>query len=256
MPRRLTLLSFLAALLFLPSPSAAARPASGYSVTTVSHGIRLTLSLPRNTYPRNALVRVTLVARNIARKPVSVIRENITCGDYNPYVEAKDSTGNISQLPTLTRFLHPPCPAPVSGQLLPGHAIKRQRYVILSDRMLVATFMVGSLQRSIKYLSTPPLSVSQSTGQAPHVVLHVDGEQAFADVAPAGPTKGPLRFIQSVHCPTNGGFEVVTHYDWQPADGTRITAGCSPLSEWHAIAGWLNQPVATIDYVPPADTHC
>jgi hypothetical protein len=35
---------------------------------------------------------------------------------------------------------------------------------------------------------------------------------------------------------------------WVPSAGNKLRPGCSSPLEWHVIAGWLNEPVVTVDY--------
>jgi len=249
MLRRLALLLLLLFVTVLPTPSSAAHPASGYRVSTVSQGIKLTLIVPHKTYPRNALARVTVTARNVTRRPVRIT--SLDCGTGNPYVDLSDGHENITQLPTFTRFLAPPCPvpAPTSFRSLgAGHSLQWRPYVIMTGRVIEATITLGKPPGS-RQVSTPAIVLRLTDGKTLEVRLHRSGGWVFADIQPVGPIQGPLRYIESVRCPVNDGYQVVTEYTWRVADGERVTPGCGPVSEWHVIAGWLDQPVATIDYV-------
>jgi hypothetical protein len=254
MLRRLALLLLILSLALLPSRSPAAHPASGYQVSTVSQGIKLTLIVPHKTYPRNGLARVTITARDVARRPVRIMGVDTLCGSNNPYIDVSDGQGHLSQLPTFTRFLPNTCPlpAPTSFRSLgAGRSLRWHRYVILTDSVVEATIILGQPPGS-RQVSTPAIAVRLTGGQAPQVELHRDRGSVFADIQPVGAMRGPLRYIESVRCPFIGpaiGYQVVTEYSWQVADGEQVTASCDPVSEWYVIAGWLNQPVAHIDYV-------
>jgi hypothetical protein len=246
------LLSLVLPLALLPARSSAAHPVSGYQVSTVSQGIKLTLEVPHKTYPRNALIRVTITARNVTWRPVRITRVNTLCGDNNPYIDVSDGQGHPSQLPTFTRFLATTCPIPVSYRSLGvGRSLRWHRYGILTDSVVEATIILGKPPGS-REVSTPAIAVRLTEGQAPQVMLHTDRGSVFADIQPVGPVQSPLRYIESVNCPFIGpvaGYRVVTEYTWRIEVGNRVTAGCDPVSEWHVIAGWLDQPVATIDYM-------
>ena len=49
-------------------------PASPVSVTTKSHGLRITLSAPRATYPMNSLLLTTIKVKNVSARTVSILR--------------------------------------------------------------------------------------------------------------------------------------------------------------------------------------
>jgi hypothetical protein len=38
---------------------------------------------------------------------------------------------------------------------------------------------------------------------------------------------------------------------WSPFLFDRIYSGCAGTQDWHGLAGYLNYPVATIDYTSP-----
>jgi hypothetical protein len=73
-PRSFGLLLLLAPLSYPRGTGAA--PVSAVQIETTTHGVKLFLSIPRRTYPRNALVRVTVRLQNISRRTVLVSGNN------------------------------------------------------------------------------------------------------------------------------------------------------------------------------------
>ena len=75
-PKRVLFLLLLAAALLTPA-SGSARPAQDtmrsnqpIRVTTVARGLKLSVAVPRRTYPRDALAQVTIELRNVSRHPI------------------------------------------------------------------------------------------------------------------------------------------------------------------------------------------
>jgi hypothetical protein len=85
----------------------------------------------------------------------------------------------------------------------------------------------------------------------------------FAQVQLSGPTRGYLYYTAWWTCQTTGSTPVVADTlssglgpGFLATSGSRLVPDwdptCTADREWHAIAGWLGQPVATIDYTGPA----
>jgi hypothetical protein len=63
---------------------------------------------------------------------------------------------------------------------------------------------------------------------------------------------GRLYYSQSWSCPTGNGSTVGSDFFWARARSTRLKPHCTPLREWHVIAGYPGKAVATLDYKAPA----
>lgn len=70
--------------------TAHARPIPGASPAAVvnSHGVRMALTIPKRSYPRDSLVQVTLRLRNVSRHAVLVSTNN------GPSVQVLDGAGH------------------------------------------------------------------------------------------------------------------------------------------------------------------
>jgi len=165
-------------LLLAPIPPVASQPPAvpltgEYLVTGVSHGVKLTLIVPRKAYPRDALVQVTIILKNLSHSQM--------------WIEVHSS-------PPVSAVLHP--------------ATSQQR---------------GDLYHAGWY------ACRMANGQIQF------GGSGFYE-GPPGPQGIP---------PFLFGYL----YFWAPSQSRVLQPGCSSPLEWHVVAGWLNQPVARVDYV-------
>jgi hypothetical protein len=97
-------IAMLALLLLTSIPStthASALGASTLAVSTVSQGVQLTLSVPVRTYPRHALVRVTVRARNVSHR---VVRLDLR----SAAVSVLDASGRVVYPPPSPTWMPPP----------------------------------------------------------------------------------------------------------------------------------------------------
>lgn len=95
MIRRLAV--FAATLLTAESTTSAATPPVQKTViSAVSHGVKLTLMVPRRVYPRNALVRVVVTMRNLSQQDVQISGQGMfCCGQYSLGAVVRDTSGQI-----------------------------------------------------------------------------------------------------------------------------------------------------------------
>ena len=62
-------------------------------ISGISHGMRLSLSVPRSTYPKGALILATVRVTNVSQRLIT--SPGISCTQSNPEVEDLDRTGKI-----------------------------------------------------------------------------------------------------------------------------------------------------------------
>lgn len=234
------------------APAAAARGETGavVSVSAVSHGIRLTLSIAGLTYPRDALVRVRLTMRNVS--PRTLWEAPLVMG-YCEHriadVVVLDAAGQpVNPIPPFPGP-YPSCPAVPPTPLAPRQAVKQIDYVVLrAARMLAETNVntaAGSSGFSGAVLKTRPLLLALKPGQSPRVVVRSSPGGTTAIVHRPPGAVGPLLYQQWSDC-------APPVLSWTDAPASRVTAGCRvPAGDWHLVAGWLNHPVAILGGTPP-----
>ena len=212
------------ALLLWPSPShwsetgfaaslpARAPPSSGplHTAKTMTPGITLTLTVPRDAYARNALARITLKLENVSPYDVAVPNNLCVPEMRVPFAEAVTSGGKTVfpfELPT-PPAIGSPCMTSPQTQLPRGSAITRHEYVIVRSARLrgVGAFIHipgpgPSSGPDEFWLYTPPVHVALLRGHAPRVTL-VDSPTVRASVHSGGRGRQP-------RCTTRIGTDVL-----------------------------------------------
>jgi hypothetical protein len=243
-------LSRLVSLLILVMPfvgTTRVQPATStrISVSTVStDGVRLTLSLPRATYPRNALVRATVRIQNVGQHTVLTwIGDG--CGT-NPFIEVFDRQGHlVDQAPTITFDRSGGCEHVLGQPFRPGRVTVRHVFAVLREPYLRVVLTIGKNLNGRDV--SAKLAVHLIAGAAPTVTINQSGEPAAAVHRPPGAT-GPPYYSGSALCGTAAEPQA-TSMDllWSPASST-LHSGCLQTREWHGLVGYLNYPVAAIDW--------
>lgn len=254
MLRRLVPLLLL--ITFLPVSAARAQPDSAIRVAIVSHGVRLTLTVPRRIYPRNAVIQVKLTVKNVShhgvyiasglQAPIAYVLDSSGIEVYDPYAPLSNET-----------LVTQKGPGPVSFLLRRGKAWEADPYLVLRGsrigyRVIIGRFGHGTevtvTGRSVSVRLTPEVLPQVSLSTVP--TLRATISQAVA-------VSGPLLYYSQTSCQIDGA-RYSTGSGWSIAHGTSIepefyTASgpgsqCDGTKTWHALAGWLNHPVATITY--------
>jgi len=236
-----------------------ARPPSVHAVSWKSWsrlpgspGVRLSLTLPRTTYPRHALVQVTVRADNTTAHPVPVYTS--WCPFTNPYVQTVDSRGRLSaeqQLWFIGTFCR--APGPSERSLPVGGTITWKNLVLLWTPHLRPVILMPGWNGQVVGRTTT-LRIYRTT--PPRVSLHTSPTVSASVRAAAPQQHGPLTYRQIDDCsPPGPTLETsgITATNWRQAHPSGsgmyvFQPGCRPLRAWHIVAGWLNQPVVTVDY--------
>lgn len=219
------------------------------TVTTISHGVKLSLIVPGSVYPQNALVPVTLVLRNVSKRTILPSRGNdLICGTRAPWAQVVTPGGNVLYPPAMPAGGGPSCGAwPMGPQLSPGHLVRRQFLVVLrSNRIRGVVSLPGPYGEDIR-VQTAPVQVRLIRDTPPRVRL-VRSPGVYADIRPGSPSwSGPLRYVYYWACGADGGLQEGLD-QWMTVRATRFEPGCTHPYQWDLVAGWLGHPVATIDY--------
>jgi hypothetical protein len=218
-----------------------------HEITARGYGLRLTLTVPRRVYPRNALVRVYIVARNITPHRVWILpTENFLPGDSFPQVDVLNGAGEALPPPLKLLFI-PGLPIPLPRALKPAQSIGADPLVVLTGSWLRASIAAvpgytGRGAFHLRFVRTRALRIFLVHGMAPRVVLNTGPGDITVDVSSPVPVRGPLYSIFSSSCHYN--------YSWTPTP-PYLNPGCRSPARWYALAGWLNHPIASISYQRP-----
>jgi len=235
------------------SPPAPARAGhtSGIRVDTIVHGIKLSLILDKQTYPANALVQATVRVKNLSGAAVDLgASSGRFCPTTSPGIQVLDGAGAIVYPPEVDDYSI--CtPLPYDGVLPPRGSIQRHLLVMLRSSYLQAVVSVGrytGIESAILPLHLRPASPLSA-------VLSLE-PSPYADVEQPSAGYGPLYSFQVAECRTATSDTVIGSLHWEaiPRQGKsvyRLRPKCEPLSTWHVVGGFLNHPVAVIDYVKP-----
>jgi hypothetical protein len=253
----------LAVLLLLPfeaQSAASAHPASVYMSQIREHGVVLSVSLARRTYPQDALVRVTVRLVNVSQRVVQIGgTEAAVCDQQGPGVRVTDSTGRKLYPPAVTWLLASCGPPITPWPLLPGHVIQRKFLAVLrGDRIqAVVSFGDGSVE-----ITTPPLPVVLVPEPAPRAMVQI-AFLSHIDVTASTPSQqGRFYYMESEFCSTappsaqgaGGSAFGMTHFRFTTPNQNgvyRFSTMCSSLARWSFTGGWLNHRAVTVDYIRP-----
>lgn len=220
-------------------------------VTTQNDAVRLTLTLPARTYPQNALVLATVRLENISGHPVWYTD---ACPGGVLSIQVTDAQGGLYYPPAQPGGPQPKCKRAQSVPLAPGDVIQRGIFAVLRAPNIRALAEIGKTPGS--YFETAPVTLQLTAGTPPAVQVHASPAVSATITPPAG-SQGPLYVNAWARCGTGAGSAASTSgpVSFTPVYGsTTITPDvqgpCQAL-EWHALAGWVGQPVATVAYTGP-----
>ena len=251
MLRMLAPLLLVLPLSLLPARSSAAHPESGYSVSTLAHGVKLTLTVPNRLYPRNALVRVTLTVKNVAghtkyirsglESPSAYVLDDSGSEVYDPLEPLGDKT-----------LITPMGPGLGSFPLRAGRVWQAHRYLVLRGDRIVYWMRLGRVGHGNAVTVQGRPALLRLTEEAAPRVSITSSPMLEATIIPPWAVSGPMLYNQQWSCQT-GDSTYLSGSGWVAAKGSTVSgsearANCSAKLQWRAIAGWLGHPVADVDY--------
>jgi hypothetical protein len=226
---------------------AAGAPVVPLRVVAQRGGLRLELSVPHSTYPRDALIRVWAVARNTTRHTLWIEGGGPQApGKYLPQVEVLNGAGRSLPLSLTTYF---PYPGPMSGpsSLAPGATVGGAEDVVLRGswvRVGINLLRDGTLPvRSGVAFHTRALQMHLLPPDPPTVQLNASTDNASATIVRPTNVHGLPQAVWYADC---GGTDFDQRSYWSPVS-THFAAGCSPLHAWHVLVGWRGHSVAAIE---------
>jgi hypothetical protein len=177
---------------FLLASRTDAAAVSAIRVDTITHGVKLSLSIPRQTYPKDALVTVTVRLQNVSRHTLLVLGNNPST------VSVFDSSHQAvywPRTPFMDRsFAHLSGPRHPPIKLRPRKQLVTSYFVILRGPLLQAQATVGP-QGKEHDIQGPMLSLTL-TDEAPPTVTVMETPTLHATITPASADSGPLYFVE------------------------------------------------------------
>ena len=249
--------AFVLMLLVVPKP-AHASTATWTQATATGYGVRLTLSIRRRTYPRNALVRVWTRIQNLTGHTLDIYSPGpMVAGQYVPQVVVLAKRKGTPLPISLTDYLPFSGPADSARPLAPHSVHNTPEVAILRGPLLRLdlTFAVGGPgpPGMGPTLSTPLLRLHLSRPDTPTVMLRVPPDQPSAGITPAGPVRGQPLAVWYYNCRDAYDAAVQEDIHWIGIS-RHIIPSCpagSSLIGWNKIVGWLNHSVADVNWGQP-----
>ena len=230
-------------------PHPAAFVSRSHGVSVVSHGLKLTLAVSKATYSRDALIRVHLTLQNVSRLAIRLGgTRGPECNRWGPGVQVVNAGGQIVY-PPATEWLLGSCGKPIlSLPLRSGGTMRRTTLAILREADIQAVAMLGT----DTLVATPRLHLHLISGPSPQLTLTT--QPARIAVVPGTGWGDRFYYLYSISCPVTAGETTLTGWaTWTRGatggDGVfRRSAECSSPVQWRFVGGWLDHPVATLNY--------
>lgn len=216
--------------------------------TRTVRGIRLSLVLPRSTYPANALVRVSVEARNVSSRPRLIYG---TCaGPLSASVV--DGRGNVVY--SSAGDGQPRCGPTNLVTLAPRGKIREHVYVVLrGDRVRATVNLAGHTVHG------PATFVRLTRSRGPRIVIR---SRPYLHAEVRGPVRQrptPLLYVESSACPSGSGQGMLTGggtSGWTKIAPYRagvfwFSPGCDHPVRWRLIAGRVGESVVTVNRPAP-----
>lgn len=219
-------------------------------VDTVMHGVKLSLSVPRRTYPRNALVTVTVRLENVSRRTVLVSGNNPSTVAV---LDASHQAVYWPEMPFMGQELFDhSVPRRPTISLRPHHHLTRSYFVILRGPLLQAQATLGTPGKERDIRGTfVPLTLTEEAAPVARVSAR---PTVHATITPPAGVAGPLYFVEQTQCTGTNAVDG-TWGGWGGASGDDLIPGFAPNCvsnrKWIAYAGWLNHPVVMVSYSEP-----
>jgi len=214
-------------------------------------GVHLVLSVPERSYPRGALIRVTVRLDNLSGHDIALSStQGVVCPVYGPGVRVIREAGGVAysgEPHTFTTCGGIPLPPPV---LAAGQSIVRKQFVVLRAKQLQAVALLGA-PGTTEQVVTPPLSLVLTHGEKPRFTVHLTPVFGVRIRPPTAYQNAPLYFIQS--CSDRYGSHVMLDWERAPAFARKgrtylVQPMCGQGQEWYLTAGFLGEPVVMVRY--------
>jgi len=228
-----------------PSPAVTVRTPGSVRAVTISHGMKLSVSVTRRVYPRDALVWAYFSMRNISPHTLTV----------NPGNDVEVMTGQ-------RRVVFPPAlstPGPTGGglavaHLKPGQRIDGSQLIILRAGYVIGAVSVGgNVRLGVPGVGvvTPALHLTLTAPDRPTFFLKTS-PRVLADLQFARRLPGNrVEFTQFYQCgkpPHELQVGSSLYGSWTIASSFRFRPGCPHPVRWQLIVGAIDHSVVTLNY--------
>ena len=250
-----------------------AQAIGGAHVEIVDAGLHLSLSLPEQHYPANAIVQATMQVTNVTARAIRLGRTSFyDCrGMFAPQAVVMSHRTPVFP-PIVVGTAFPSCPPPLptggTAMLRPGATLSSREYLLLRGPEIRAFVTIADrrshsgLQLAPPVVATPILTVTLTASDAPTVTVE-EGNAPVAYVARPRYARG-RPFVGSgwsrlAKRGTVGkrGFVGILGFGNGWARQTSLTIrpklmpGYTRFVEWHIVAGWLGHSAARVDFRQP-----
>jgi hypothetical protein len=244
MRRLLTAIAILMAAL-LPRHALAGTP-HGYSVVRTSQGMRLTLRFARRDEPRHALVAVTATLMNLSNSGLTIERSRRPYGPCSwPAISLQsiNAKGRIVEPSPPIQGPVPSCPAPQLVALPVGSRVVEHQMIVLWTSRLQVDLQIDGQACDCQPFGGVFVRLHLHAGTSPRILVqNIRGFPTAAITRPPGAT-GQMYYRSWGDC----GF-ASSSYDWTALTSGVLSAGCTGRPRWHLDVGWLNSPIASLNY--------
>lgn len=245
----------LVAAALLPGQRARAGRAPVMTASRTARGVRLTLDLPRQTYPRDALVRVSVTVQSVSRTPVLVgATAAPECMRRGPGVQVLDAAG-AAVYPPAAPWVMASCGHPIfPAALPPGHTLHHTMLTVLRGPEVRGVAAIGPMG-SAHQVVTPPLRIT-FTDEPPPTLTLATAPNLHLIVTPSRAISSRMfYFVYGSVCPQSPpGTQYRSETPrWErtglsPGRRFRLLADCAAPIRWVFAGGWLNHPAVSLDY--------
>jgi hypothetical protein len=250
------------------------------TVASVSHGIRIVLTVPKQVYPKDALAKFTVTVQNVSQS--NRYLQDVPPdwdGPYSPHILMRTSTGSYIYEEQLSEFLAP-TPGTLAGDyvLRPGESVTRDvRFVLggadvravaraadgytsLVNKPGTPTPPASARARHLWHVASPWLRLALTHEAAPIVKVTRGGNHLHITATAPWATSGPMLYMDSARCWYHGSVMGVNqHVSWTDAQQGQFISVLSPhcpsAQPWRAVIGWSDHRVAEVSYGNASAIH-
>jgi len=216
------------------------------SVSGLSDGLRITLTIDRHSYPGRALINARVRIHNVSGRLITA--PGTSCSEMNPWVESIGPHGEVVY-PDGVKWLNLiPCNGSTTEDTYMGPGYNRTytgRYVIAGSSTLRA---VMEVREPNSLATSPPLSIHLTAYYPPMARIRTR-PTVSAWIRPRFRVHSELTYLSVDHC-----YRGTAPYDylgvyWAVPGIRVIRPECPHPLSWRVIAGWRDHSVVFINYL-------